>query len=94
MFLEVPDYKRDLLVMINTFKITPTVAAYALSMTEFRGVDAALLWITEREQGVHGKMQHPFVGYIPSESLENFNENLDDPEAPLFSVQEICYICH
>jgi len=53
--------------MINTFKITPCVAAYALLMTEFRGADAAVLWITEREEGRGGKMQHPFVGYFPSE---------------------------
>ena len=50
--------------MINTFKITPSVAAYALAMTEFRGADDAMLWITKREEGVDGKMKHPFVGYI------------------------------
>jgi len=59
--------------MINSFKITPIVAAYALAMTEFRGADDAMLWITEREEGLHGKMQHPFVGYIPSETGNGVN---------------------
>ena len=59
--------------MINTFKITPSVAAYALAMTEFRGADDAMLWITERGEGIHGKMQHPFVGYCPSETDDDVN---------------------
>ena len=50
--------------MISTFKITSSVAVYALAMTEFRGADYAMLWITKREEGVDGKMKHPFVGYI------------------------------
>ena len=80
MFLEVPDYKRQLLQIVNTFKVTPSVAAYALMMTEFEGANAAILWITEREEGVHGYMQHPFVGYFPSGSGDA-RPNLDDPEA-------------
>ena len=80
--------------MISTFKITSSVAVYALAMTEFRGANAAMLWITEREEGMHGKMQHPFVGCIPSKPGDSDDQNMDDPETPLFSAQEICYICN
>ena len=59
------------------------MAALALISTEFRGVDDAVLWITER---VEGKMLHPFVGFFPSGSgMIEEEKGVEDQEAQLLS---------
>lgn len=64
--------------MVQRMKIDPNVAAYALLKTDCRGMDAAMDFIFERsEDGAEpGKMQHPFVTYLPEQSVKRQDSNL------------------
>ena len=54
--------------MTHTLNILPSVAAFALFSTEFRGLDTAVDFIFERQEdgASQGKMQHKFVGIFPN----------------------------
>jgi hypothetical protein len=49
--------------------ILPSIAAYALFSTDFRGLDAAVHFIFDRQDEMVGTniglMQHKFLGYFP-----------------------------
>ena len=55
--------------LTNTLNILPSIAAYALFSTDFRGLDAAVHFIFDRQDEMVGTniglMQHKFLGYFP-----------------------------
>ena len=84
--------------MSNTGQ-SPSVALLALYSTDFIGVEQALAWIFEEEEGAEGegKMQHPFIASLPNtnEFTEAYLPYLDDDafEKELIDSSLVCYIC-
>ena len=54
--------------MIRDHNIQPCVAAYAILWTGAVGIDQAIDFIFERENGGE-KMQHPYFGYLPANAI-------------------------